>query len=228
MRTEPALPATGDVALAARLARLGYSAYRAGEASVVTFNLLPSGYYGISVSADRVAVGERIAFRTELGYAGTRYGAAGLANATAEHIIEAANSNVAVGFAVGVPVAVNLYDYGVGDHRDVGIGSPEFAASTLVDVGKSAAVGLAAAGIVAGGLVLAAAVGGAGVATAIATAPAWLIIGAVALVGLGVSAAIEAIHTSDGSDADDALKDEVAQGLEAWSDTIDDAGQLIN
>jgi hypothetical protein len=228
LRTEPSFPPTDDVALAARLARLGYSAYRAGEASAVSFNPLPSGYYSISVAADRVAVGERIALRTELGYAGTRYGTAGLASATAEHIIDAANSNIAVGLAVGVPVAVNLYDYGVGDHSDIGIRSPEFAASTLVDVGKSATVGLASAGLVAGGIALAVAVGGAGVAAAVATAPVWIVIGAVAVVGLAVSAAIESIQTPDGRDADDALKQEVAEGIEAWGNTLSDAGQLIN
>jgi hypothetical protein len=224
MRTEPSFPPTGDVALAARLARLGYSAYRAGEGSAVTFNPLPSGYYSISVAADRVAVGERIAFRTELGYAGTRYGTAGLANATAEHVLDAANSRIAVGLAVGVPVAVNLYDYGVGDHSDVGIRSPEFAASTLVDVGKSAAVGLAAAGAVALGVVIAAALG----VTAVATAPAWGIALAVAGAGLLIGGLVEAIHLPDGREGDEALKEEVTQGLEAWGDIFNDAGDLID
>jgi hypothetical protein len=218
--SDTGLPATGDLALAARLGRLGYSGYRAYQASAVSFSALGSGYYGVAVDPTRIPVGERIPFRTDLGYAGTRYSASGLANATADHILEAANGKVAVGLAVGVPVAINLYDYGVGGHSDVGIQSPEFAASTLVDVGKSAAVGLAAAGIVAG-VVL-------GVAALGVTAPAWGAIVAVAGVGLLLSAAIEAVKTADGKDADDALKQQVTEGIEAWGDIAEVVGDLVD
>jgi hypothetical protein len=218
--SETGLPATGDLALAARLGRLGYSGLRAYQASAVSFSALGSGYYGVNVDPSRIPVGQRIPFRTDLGYAGTRYSASGLASATADHVLEAANGRVAVGLAVGIPVALNLYDYGVGGHSEVGIRSPEFAASTLVDVGKSAAIGLAAAGIVAG-IVL-------GVAALGVTAPAWGAIVAVAGVGLLLSAAIETVRTADGEDADDALKQQVTEGIEAWGDIAEGVGNLVD
>jgi hypothetical protein len=191
------------------------------------FNALPSGYYGVSVAADRVASGSRVAFRARQGYAGTRYSASGLGNATADQILESANGKIGIGLTVGIPVALNVYDYTVGDHSDVGIESSEFAASTVVDVGKSALVSIASVGLVLGSLALATAVGGASLAAAVATAPAWVVVGAVALVGLGVSAMIETIQTSDGRDADDALKEEVGQGFDAWGDMIERIGEMI-
>jgi hypothetical protein len=214
--SETGLPATGDLALAARLGRLGYSGLRAYQASAVSFSALGSGYYGVSVDPSRIPTGQRIPFRTDLGYAGTRYSASGLASATADHVLEAANGRVAVGLAVGIPVALNVYDFGVGGHSEVGIRSPEFAASTLVDVGKSAAIGLAAAGAVA--LIVS--------AFAI-TAPAWgvglVVAGAALLIGAGV----ELIRLEDGRNADDALKEEVSEGLAAWREIAEDAGDLL-
>jgi len=192
------------------------------------YNALPSGYYGVSVAADRIAAGSRVEFRASQGYSGTRYSVGGLGNATADHILEAANGKIGIGLTVGIPIALNVYDYTVGDNRDVGIRSPEFAASTVVDVGKSALVSIASVGLVVGGLALAAAVGGASVAAAVATAPAWAVIGAVALVGLGVSAMVESLQTPDGRDADDALKEEVGQGLGAWGDMIGVVGEMID
>jgi hypothetical protein len=219
---ELGLPPTGMVEDLLKGTKLTYGAYQINQASAVDFNELASGYLSVTVS-DSIAAGEKITLRTDVGYAGTRYSPAGLLDATTDSILDKANGKASVGFAVGIPLAVNLYDYGLGDHKDIGIDSNEFVSSTLVDVGKAAFVGLASAAAVAVGLTLLA---GAGVA-AVATAPAWAIGLAVILVSVGIGAAIDSMKVNDGQEADEYLKEEVTEGLGAWGGIIDGIGELV-
>lgn len=75
---------------------------------------------------------------------------------------------------------MNLFEYGLGDHREEGIGSQEFWVSTGVDFGLSVVTGI----IAATGVAIVAAGAAVVVGTAVA-APA-LVIGA-AIAGLGLS-----------------------------------------
>src|SRR3989304_1727824 len=101
-----------------------------------------------------VAEGEKIAFRQgeAYRYLGTRYNPGTLAGITAGNLMRGAASNTALGISMGGPAVTNFVDYQWGEHRNVGVGSPEFAASTLVDAGKAGLTGVGAALIVAGGV----------------------------------------------------------------------------
>lgn len=119
-----------------------------------------------------------------------------------------------MGTALITSVAGNVYDYGWGDHRDVGIRSQEFAVSTGVDFGMAVGTGLAAAGLVAGGVAVAAALG--------ATAPVWLAIGATVAVGFVISLVL------DRFDAGQELKQEVNEGIDAWEGVYGNVGVIAD
>ncbi len=59
-----------------------------------------------------------------------------------------------LGISALASVGTNLYEYGLGDHKDKGVGSQEFWVSTGVDFGLSVATGISAAAMVAAGAAL--------------------------------------------------------------------------
>ncbi|MCL4466703.1 MAG: hypothetical protein M1389_11895 [Chloroflexi bacterium] len=103
-------------------------------------------------------------------------------------------------------IGANLYDYGLGSQSELGLGSREFYVSTGVDFALTMGTGLAAAGTVAGVLALAGAAG----LTAVAAAPVGVIVGATAVVGLGMSLVLDQFEVGR------LLKEQVIQGLDAW------------
>jgi len=176
------------------------------------FNALESGR--LSVSAPSLAEGTRRAFLDGYGYRGTTYNPSTVANITGSQLVRGTFSRGSLGTALITSVAGNIYDYGWGDHRDVGIRSQEFAVSTGVDFGMAVGTGLAAAGLVAGAVAGAAALG--------ATAPVWLAIGATVAVGLGIG------WVMDQFGAGQQLKREVNEGIDAWEGIYDNVGAIAD
>jgi hypothetical protein len=70
-------------------------------------------------------------------------------NAVRESVIEGAKSPKALGWAALLSVAQNVITYGFGSKKDIGLNSPEFFTSTVVDFGVNMMLGLITAGIVA-------------------------------------------------------------------------------
>jgi len=66
-----------------------------------------------------------------------------------ESVIKSARSPKAFGIAGLVSVAQNVFEYGFGSKKAIGIWSPEFLTSTVVDFAVNMLLGLATAGIVA-------------------------------------------------------------------------------
>jgi hypothetical protein len=182
------------------------------------FANLPSGYVGVRVS-DAIPSGAKIPFRQGIdygGFAGTRYCPSTVARITSQNLISRAASNSGLAIPMVTSVGINLYDYTLGENRDVGVASPEFAASTMVDCVVSAGTGLAAAGAVAG-LISAAGVIG---LTAIATAPLWAAIAATAFIGVGLGLLVDTFVDTD------AIKDRVADGIRAWGGIVHNVGTI--
>jgi hypothetical protein len=101
-------------------------------------------------------------------------------------LLRRALSRGSILFAAGAALLGNLIDYGLGEHRETGVLSAEFAVSTVVDFGLSIATGLGSAALVAG---TAALMG--------ATLPLW---GAVALTGiasLGIGLLLDSAGVAD-------------------------------
>jgi len=187
---------------------------RALTASAIQFVAHESGYVGVRVG-DAVTEGSKIAFRGHYGFRGTRYNPSTVARITGRDLIKGARSKWALGISAVTSLAANLYDYGLGEHRDKGILSPEFAASTMVDYGLAAGAGLVAAGTVAivGGLATA----GLAALGLTVTAPLWLALGATAIVGVGIGLALDHFGVGDG------LKAKVVDGFKAWGGIADNA-----
>jgi hypothetical protein len=70
-------------------------------------------------------------------------------NAVRESVIEGAKSPKALGWAALLSVAQNVITYGFGSKKDIGLDSPEFFTSTVVDFGVNLMLGLVTAGVVA-------------------------------------------------------------------------------
>ena len=190
--------------------KLVRSARSAMTASAIQLAALESGHIGVRVG-DAVAQGSKIAFRRTppFSFPGTRYNPSTVARITGRGLLRGALSKGALGISAVTSLAANLYDYGLGKHRDKGILSKEFAASTMVDFGMAAVTGLAAAGAV--GLVLA---GGALLGI---TAPVSVAIVLTAGVGLAMGAIL------DRSGVGESLKKKVVEGLSAWGGIADNA-----
>jgi hypothetical protein len=186
------------------------------SATGLAYNELPTGYY--SVSAPLKEAGDKLAFRVKDQFIpGTRYTSRGLASASGSSLLKKWAKGLRV--SLGIPVVVNLVDYGIGEHSDVGVVSNEFAASTMVDMAYAGLTGIAAAGVVAGG---AAFLGGVLGIAAIASAPLW----ATALVAAGLGIAFGAIvdHMID----TDELKRNVTDGLGTLPGILENAGTIIS
>lgn len=122
-------------------------------------------------------------------------------------------------FSLGIPVVINLVDYGIGENSDIGVVSNEFAAPTTVDMAYAGLTGLAAAGVVAGGVAF---LGGILDIAAIASAPLW----ATALVAAGLGIAFGAII--DQVIDTDELKRNVANGFAALPGILENGGTIIS
>jgi len=109
---------------------------RATASVALALKKLDGGY--ISVSAPS-------ALRKELGLAGTRYLPSTVARTTGSSLIRGAAGKSNLIISGVAAIGTNLYDYGLGDHKDEGIGSQEFWVSTGVDFGAAITIGVAAA-----------------------------------------------------------------------------------
>ena len=196
--------------------KLVRSARSAMTASAIQLAALESGHVGVRVG-NAVAQGSKIAFRRSppFSFAGTRYNPSTVTRITGRGLLRGALSKGALGISAVTSLAVNLYDYGLGENRNKGILSPEFAASTMVDYGLAAGAGLLAAGIVTVGGI--AATGLLALVGITVTAPLWLAIGATAIVGLGIGVALDHFGVGDG------LKAKVVDGFKAWGGIADNA-----
>jgi len=179
-------------------------ASRARAATALTLRELDGGY--VSVSAPS-------ALREELRLAGTRYLPSTVEDATRASLLRAPLKGVGLGVSALASAGTNLYDYGLGAHKNEGIGSQKFWVSTGVDFGMAVGTGLAAAGAVAGTLAIAAAVG----LTAAAAVPVGAVIAATVGVGFVLSLVLD--HFEAGRQ----LKDKVNNGLDAWKGIAENA-----
>jgi len=80
---------------------------------------------------------------------GGGYHAETIKSAVSESVVEGALKPKALGLAALVSVAQNVITYGFGSKKDLGLRSPEFFTSTVVDTGVNVLLGLVTAGIVA-------------------------------------------------------------------------------
>jgi hypothetical protein len=184
------------------------------NSTALAFNRLSSGHY--SVSAPGKPPGSKLAFRLKQGFAGTRYTVPGLAKRTANQLLSKSASGL--GLSLGLSVGVNMYDYGLGKHRDKGIRSNEFLASTAVDFAHAGLSGLAAAGVVAGGIALAGLFG----FSLIATAPLWAAALGTAGLGVAISAGINKIWDMD------KVKQNVADGFKTFPGIVKNGKTIIS
>ncbi|HKZ53884.1 MAG TPA: hypothetical protein VJ123_00275 [Anaerolineales bacterium] len=188
------------------------------DASALQFHNLPSGHVSVRVGS-AVAEGEKIAFRQgeAYRYLGTRYNPGTVAGITSRNLLKSPFTKIGLRLGIGVPVVTNLVDYGFGEHRQQGILSHDFLASTSVDIVKGFGTGLAAAGIVAGGIALATAAG----VTAVAAAPLWLAMSVAA--GLGFVFGLAADHVVEKYQ----IKAKVADGLGAYAGIRSNAWTIV-
>jgi hypothetical protein len=184
------------------------------NSTALAFNRLSSGH--ISVSAPGKPPGSKLSFRLKQGFAGTRYTVPGLANRTAKQLLSKSASGL--GLSLGLSVGVNMYDYGLGKHRDKGIRSNEFLASTAVDFAHAGLSGLAAAGVVAGAIAVA---GAAGV-TFVATAPLWAAALATAGLGIFISNRVNKIWNMN------KVKQDVAEGFKTFPGIIKNGKTIVS
>ncbi|HLC02081.1 MAG TPA: hypothetical protein VJK02_03525, partial [Anaerolineales bacterium] len=139
---------------------------------------LDGGYLSVSAPA---------ALREELGLAGTRYLPSTVAETTGSSLLRGPLSKGSLIVSALATIGTNLYDYGLGKHKDEGIGSQVFWVSTGVDSGLAVGTGVAAALVV-----------GVALSLGIIAAPAALalvaVVGVVASIGLdlvGVPASLK-------------------------------------
>jgi len=136
---------------------------------------LEGGYVSVSAPA---------AVREELRLAGTRYLPSTVTEATETSLLRSAAGKASLVVSAVASLGTNLYEYGLGEHKDKGIGSQEFWVSTGVDFGLSISIGLFAAAFVVG---VAAATG------AVVAAPVLLVATPIVGVILGVGAEIAGV-----------------------------------
>ena len=81
---------------------------------------------------------------------GGGYHAGTIESTVSESVVEGALKPKVLGMAALVGVAQNVITYGFGSKKDLGLRSPEFFTSTVVDAGVNVLLGLVTAGAVAG------------------------------------------------------------------------------
>jgi hypothetical protein len=171
---------------------------------------LDSGYVSVSVD-EAIEAGKKIPYRGDYGFFGTRYNPSTIGEITAGEIWSGAKSNLGLGITLAGTLGANVYDYGWGEHRDEGLMSREFVASTLVDFGIAGMTGLAAAGMAAGGIALLG-----------ASVPVAAAIAATAVLGLGIGALVDTLVDVEG------IKEDFADGVDAWDGIADNAGVILD
>jgi hypothetical protein len=193
-RNEPVAEAEASVAVprpagAGSLVRRIFGGSRTAEASyeasALQFRSLEGGYVSVSGSPD-FSQAARAAAREAWELEGTRYLPETIAGRVSGGLLGRSVSRVSVLFSAGTALLGNLIDYGLGEHRETGVLSAEFAVSTLVDFGLALATGIASAALVALGATL---VG--------ATLPIWGAVALTGLVGLGIGLLLEAVNAGD-------------------------------
>jgi len=194
--------------LIVKIGKLIKSSVGIKEASGLSYNLRPNGNW--SVSAPLKEAGEKLNFRLNNYVRGTYYTADNLAKATSTSLMWKAAKGI--GISLATSVGKNVYDYGLGEHADIGIKSNEFAASTAVDFAQAGLTGVAAAGAAAGLVMIGAAVG--------LTAPLWAGVLLATGIGIGISAAVSAVVDTD------KIKEKVADGFATVPGIIEN-GKII-
>ncbi|MCW5875921.1 MAG: LysM peptidoglycan-binding domain-containing protein [Anaerolineales bacterium] len=138
--------------------------------SHIKYTDLGNGYF--SVSVPDIPTGQKLDFRTGMGIPGTRYSNLNQSALNRNVIRGGLKGSLALGAVLSI--GTNFYSYGWGENSDVGIFSPQFAASTGWDIVETSAITLAAVGV---GMAI----------TAVVGAPVIVVGGIVALAGLGIS-----------------------------------------
>jgi hypothetical protein len=158
---------------------------------------LDGGYLSVSAPAGA---------REELKLAGTRYLPSTVAEATGSSLLRSSVSKASLITAALATIGTNLNDYGLGEHKDEGVGSQEFWVSTGVDLGLAVGTGFVAAVVVAGA-----------VSIGIVSAPAALVV--VGMLAVGISLGI------DWAGVPDALKEGanefINEDAKEWQDLTD-------
>jgi hypothetical protein len=176
---------------------------------------------------DAIDVGEKIAYRSEYGFQGTRYLPTTIAQISGGKLLGNVFSKGSILTAVGASLAANAIDYGFGEDRDKGVASQEFVVSTAVDTALAVGTGLAAAATVAAV--------GMGLTAAGLTVPFWGAGLAVLGVGVGIGLLLDSSGVSkeikEGVNTRIDLTQENARqfgtrfsdGLDAWDGVINNA-----
>lgn len=158
-------------------------------------------------------MGKKVSYRANFGFLGNRYDPSTIGRITGEKIWSGARSNLGLGITLAGTVGANIYDYQWGDHRDEGLMSKDFVASTLVDFGIAGLTGLAAAGMIAAGVAL--------LGAATVSVPVTAAIAATVVLGFGIGAFVDSHADIDG------IKEDFVDGLDAWEGVMDNAGVAI-
>ncbi len=170
------------------------------DAMALTLKELDGGY--VSVSAPAL-------LRDDLGLAGTRYLPSTVSESIGSSLVKGSVGKSNILISLVASVGVNLYDYGLGEHKDEGIGSQEFWVSTGVDFGTALFIGAAAATAVA-----AVAIGATALFGIVVEAP--VLLAGVAMVALVASVAIEVAGVSS------KVKEEVSNFVDELDELIPD------
>jgi hypothetical protein len=106
-----------------------------------------------------------------------------------------------------VSLGTNLYDYTIGEHKDIGWESHEFVVSTGVDILAAVGIGLVAATIVSLAVPLLP-----------VTLSAAAVVGATALIGIGISALVSTPHPIPGYAEPTSVSDAIKGGINTGVD----------
>ena len=173
----------------------------------VAFNELADDKFSVSVPGQ--PPGEKLSFRQKLHIAGTRYNQTNQPAVLSHSIRWKAVRGL--GFTALISLATNAIDFTVGENRDKGLRSNEFAASTMVDFAQAGLIGVGAAvgvGAIVTGFTL--------------SAPIWLVALATVGTGLLLGWIIDQIINTD------KLKEKVATGLSAFGGIYENTKTIVN
>ncbi len=173
----------------------------------VAFNELADSKFSVSVPGQ--PPGEKLSFRQKLHIAGTRYNQKSQPAVLSHSIRWKAVRGL--GFTALISLATNAIDFTVGENRDKGLRSNEFAASTMVDFAQAGLIGVGAAvgvGAIVTGFTL--------------SAPIWLVALATVGTGLLLGWIVDQIIDTD------KLKEKVATGLSAFGGIYENTKTIVN